>query len=90
MQTDQVTACAGLFWLQRSLGATMRVLCGRFTQHLSWVEIHDLAGLIGNARNPAPHYNSASTPPIEVLRRRLGEGKIEILFKRQEGEQAAE
>jgi putative SOS response-associated peptidase YedK len=43
-------------------------MCGRFTQHLSWEEIHRLANLIGTRRNLAPRYNIAPTTPIEVLR----------------------
>ena len=43
-------------------------MCGRFTQHLSWAELHRLAGLIGQPRNLAPRYNIAPTTPIEVIR----------------------
>jgi putative SOS response-associated peptidase YedK len=43
-------------------------MCGRFTQNLSWAEIHRLAGLIGEPRNLAPRYNIAPTTPIEVIR----------------------
>jgi len=49
-------------------------MCGRFTQHLSWEELHRLADLIGQPRNLAPRYNIAPTTQIEVIR--LGpEGK---------------
>ena len=43
-------------------------MCGRFTQNLSWAEIHRLAGLIGQPRNLAPRFNIAPTTPIEVIR----------------------
>jgi putative SOS response-associated peptidase YedK len=43
-------------------------MCGRFTQNLSWAELHRLAGLIGEARNLQPRYNIAPTTPIEVIR----------------------
>ncbi len=43
-------------------------MCGRFTQHLSWEELHRLAGLIGQPPNLAPRYNIAPTTRIEVIR----------------------
>ncbi|HYA80046.1 MAG TPA: SOS response-associated peptidase [Methylocystis sp.] len=43
-------------------------MCGRFTQHLSWAELHRLAGLIGKPRNLPPRYNIAPTTEIEALR----------------------
>jgi len=43
-------------------------MCGRFTQHLSWEELHRLANLIGQPRNLQPRYNIAPTTPIEVIR----------------------
>jgi putative SOS response-associated peptidase YedK len=43
-------------------------MCGRFTQHLSWAELHALADLIGAPRNLAPRYNIAPTTPIEAIR----------------------
>ncbi len=43
-------------------------MCGRFTQNLSWAEIHRLAGLIGQPRNLAPRFNIAPTTPIKVIR----------------------
>ena len=36
-------------------------MCGRFTQRLSWEELHRLADLIGRPRNLAPRYNIAPT-----------------------------
>jgi len=52
-------------------------MCGRFTQHLSWAELHRLAGLIGKPRNLAPRYNIAPTTEIEVLR--PAEGGAELV-----------
>lgn len=43
-------------------------MCGRFTQHLSWAQIHRLAGLIGQPRNLPPRYNIAPTTAVEVIR----------------------
>jgi putative SOS response-associated peptidase YedK len=45
------------------------LICGRFTQHLSWDELHRLADLIGPPRNLRPRYNVAPTTKIEVIRR---------------------
>jgi putative SOS response-associated peptidase YedK len=55
----------------------MRAMCGRFTQHLSWAEIHRLAGLIGQPRNLSPRFNIAPTTPIEVIR--AGEAGNELV-----------
>ena len=49
------------------------IMCGRFTQHLSWAEIHYLADLIGQPRNLAPRYNIAPTTRIEVIRPAAGQ-----------------
>ena len=43
-------------------------MCGRFTQHLSWAELHRLTDLIGQPRNFGPRYNIAPTTRIEVIR----------------------
>lgn len=43
-------------------------MCGRFTQQLSWAELHRLADLVGQPRNLAPRYNISPTTPIEVIR----------------------
>lgn len=43
-------------------------MCGRFTQQLSWAELHRLADLIGQPRNLAPRYNISPTTAIEVIR----------------------
>lgn len=51
-------------------------MCGRFTQHLSWEELHRLADLIGQPRNLAPRYNIAPTTRIEVIRRVAGGSEL--------------
>ena len=43
-------------------------MCGRFTQRLTWREIHELYGLTGVARNLQPHYNIAPTDTVDVVR----------------------
>lgn len=40
----------------------------RFTQHLSWEQIHQVAGLIGQPRNLPPRFNIAPTTAVEVVR----------------------
>ena len=50
-------------------------MCGRFTQQLSWAELHRLADLIGQPRNLRPRYNIAPTTRIEVIRRHDGSGR---------------
>jgi putative SOS response-associated peptidase YedK len=42
-------------------------MCGRFTQHYTWREIHDLYGLVGAPRNVEPRYNIAPTSTIDVV-----------------------
>ena len=51
-------------------------MCGRFTQHLSWEELHRLADLIGQPRNLAPRYNIAPTTRIEVIRPAAGGSEL--------------
>jgi len=42
-------------------------MCGRFTQHYTWREIHELYGLVGASRNVEPRYNIAPTTTIDVI-----------------------
>ncbi len=56
---------------------TISAMCGRFTQNLSWAEIHRLADLIGQPRNLAPRFNIGPTTPIEVIR--AGEAGNELV-----------
>ena len=43
-------------------------MCGRFTQRLSWRELHELLGLIGPAQNVRPRYNVAPGQTIAAVR----------------------
>ena len=43
-------------------------MCGRFTQRLSWRELHELMSLIGPAQNLRPRYNVAPSQTIAVVR----------------------
>ena len=42
-------------------------MCGRFTQHYTWRELHELYDLVGAARNLEPRYNIAPTTTIDVV-----------------------
>jgi hypothetical protein len=42
-------------------------MCGRFTQHYTWREIHELLfGLVGAARNVGPRYNMRRVPNLSA------------------------
>ena len=43
-------------------------MCGRFTQRLSWRELHELMSLIGPAQNLRPRYNAAPAQTIAAVR----------------------
>ena len=43
-------------------------MCGRFTQRLSWAELHELMGLIGAPLNLRPRYNIAPSQNVAVVR----------------------
>ncbi len=43
-------------------------MCGRFTQHYTWQEVHAILSVFGPARNLQPHYNIAPTDSIDVIR----------------------
>ena len=43
-------------------------MCGRFTQRLSWREVHELMSLLGPARNLRPRYNVAPAQTVAVVR----------------------
>jgi hypothetical protein len=43
-------------------------MCGRFTQHYIWAELHALLDLIGPPRNLRPRHNIAPTTNIDVVR----------------------
>ena len=46
-------------------------MCGRFTQHYTWEEVHDFLSVFGPPQNLQPHYNIAPTDTVDVIR--LGE-----------------
>lgn len=43
-------------------------MCGRFTQHYTWKEVHDFLSVFGAPRNLRPRYNIAPTTTIDVIR----------------------
>ena len=43
-------------------------MCGRFSQRLSWAELHELMNLIGPPRNLEPRYNVAPGQDIAIVR----------------------
>jgi putative SOS response-associated peptidase YedK len=43
-------------------------MCGRFTQHYTWAEVHAFLSVFGPPRNLQPHYNIAPTDIIDVIR----------------------
>ena len=42
-------------------------MCGRFTQHYTWEEVHAFLSVFGPARNLQPHYNIAPTDIVDVI-----------------------
>ena len=43
-------------------------MCGRFTQRLSWAELHELMDLIGAPLNLQPRYNVAPGQEVAIVR----------------------
>ena len=43
-------------------------MCGRFTQRLTWRELHERLGLIGPAQNVRPRYNVAPAQTVATVR----------------------
>ena len=56
-------------------------LCGRFTQHYSWAEIHSFLNVFGAARNLRARHNIVPTSDIDVLRLDA-EGRRELMRMR--------
>ena len=54
-------------------------MCGRFTQRLSWRELHELLGLIGPAQNVRPRYNVAPGQTIAAVRLSDGGRSLSML-----------
>ena len=53
-------------------------MCGRFTQHYSWEEVHAFLSVFGPPRNLRPRYNIAPTTTIDVIRLNQ-DGKRELV-----------
>ena len=43
-------------------------MCGRFTQHYTWAEVHAFLNVFGPPRNLQPRYNIAPTTVVDVIR----------------------
>ena len=43
-------------------------MCGRFTQRMTWRELHELMNLIGTPLNLRPRYNVAPSQDVAVVR----------------------
>jgi putative SOS response-associated peptidase YedK len=43
-------------------------MCGRFTQHYTWQEVHEFLSVFGTPRNLHPRYNIAPTTSVDVVR----------------------
>ena len=43
-------------------------MCGRFTQHYTWQEVHEILSIIGAPLNLQPRYNIEPTTTIDVVR----------------------
>ncbi|WP_428535531.1 SOS response-associated peptidase [Rhodopila sp.] len=56
-------------------------MCGRFTQHYTWQQVHAFLSLLGSARNLRPRYNIAPTTPVDVVRLDR-DGKRELVSMR--------
>ena len=55
-------------------------MCGRFTQHYTWAEVHAFLSVFGAPANLRPRYNIAPTTSIDVVR--LVEGRRELIQMR--------
>ncbi len=54
-------------------------MCGRFTQRLSWEELHELLDLVGAPRNLRPRYNVAPSQDVAVARTTDGARALAML-----------
>lgn len=43
-------------------------MCGRFTQHYTWSEVHEFLSVFGTPRNLQPRYNIAPTTTVDTVR----------------------
>jgi putative SOS response-associated peptidase YedK len=55
-------------------------MCGRFSQHYTWAEVHAFLSVFGTASNLRPRYNIAPTTMVDVVR--LGEQGRELVSMR--------
>ena len=53
-------------------------MCGRFTQHYTWSEVHEFLSVFGPPRNVQPRYNIAPTTSVDAVRARA-EGRRELV-----------
>lgn len=56
-------------------------MCGRFTQHYTWAEVHAFLSVFGAPRNLRARYNIAPTTEVDVLRLD-NEGRRELVRMR--------
>src|SRR5579859_6050971 len=61
--------------------ASRTPMCGRFTQHYTWREVHDFLSVFGTPRNLQPRYNIAPTTNVDVVRLDR-EGRRELVSMR--------
>ena len=55
-------------------------MCGRFTQHYTWTQIHNFLNVFGPLRNLQPRYNIAPTTSVDVVR--SGDNNRELVSMR--------
>jgi putative SOS response-associated peptidase YedK len=51
-------------------------MCGRFTQHYTWAEVHAFLNVFGTSRNLQPRYDIAPTDFVNVVTTRIRDQKI--------------
>jgi len=56
-------------------------MCGRFTQHYTWAEVHEFLEILGPPRNVQARYNVAPTTLVDVVRHD-SEGRRELVKMR--------
>ena len=54
---------------RRPLRVASRDMCGRFTQRMTWRELHERMGLIGTPLNLRPRYNVAPSQDVAARAR---------------------
>ncbi len=53
-------------------------MCGRFTQHYTWAQVHEFLNVIGAPQNLQPRYNIAPTTLVDMVRHDA-EGRRELV-----------